>query len=72
MGLAPYGDKKRYQQLFNEVIEYRDQGQIFIKKFKLNTTEIDRQTGRGFGNGYQRIFLLRVHSNLLLHNNIKI
>ena len=48
MGLAPYGDKKRYQQLFNEVIEYRDQGQIFIKKFKLNTTEIDRQTGRGF------------------------
>lgn len=48
MGLAPYGDKKRYQQLFNEIIEYRDQGHIFIKKFKLNTTETDRQTGRGF------------------------
>lgn len=48
MGLAPYGDSDRYRALFDKIIEYREQGTIFIDKFKLNVTDIDRQTGRAF------------------------
>ncbi len=48
MGLAPYGDGKVYEGLFDELIEYRSDGTIFISKFALNKTEMERQTGRGF------------------------
>jgi len=48
MGLAPYGDAKRYKALFDEIIDYRDDGLIYIGKFKFNDTEFDRQTGRSF------------------------
>lgn len=48
MGLAPYGDSTKYQKFFDDMIELRSDGSIYIKAFNLNTTELDRQTGRAF------------------------
>jgi len=48
MGLAPYGNANRYKHIFDDIIEYKDKGEISINKFALNTTDIERQTGRGF------------------------
>ena len=50
MGLAPYGDSARYKHIFDDIIDYKDKGEISINKFALNITDIERQTGRGFRN----------------------
>ncbi|MBS0350472.1 MAG: carbamoyltransferase [Proteobacteria bacterium] len=48
MGLAPYGDPKRYQSVFAECMSLKPQGEIFINGFLKNTTELERETYRGF------------------------
>lgn len=63
MGLAPYGDATRYQAIFDEIIDYKDDGSIYINKFKLNKSELDRQTGRAFRNWLSTNFFPPRHPN---------
>lgn len=46
MGLAPYGDAARYQSFFEECIQLKEKGEIFIPVFSKNKTLIDKLTYR--------------------------
>lgn len=43
MGLAPYGDPRRYQAAFDEMVEYRPAGAVRIPILRLNRTRDERE-----------------------------
>lgn len=44
MGLAPYGDPRRYRPFFDEAVKLKDDGTIQIPLLKLNKERADRET----------------------------
>ena len=44
MGLAPYGDRRRFRPFFEKVVELRDDGSIRIPILKLNQTREERES----------------------------
>jgi carbamoyltransferase len=43
MGLAPYGDPRRYEPIFNEMLELRPGGAVRIPVLRLNSTRDERE-----------------------------
>jgi carbamoyltransferase len=43
MGLAPYGDPRRYEPIFNEMVELRPGGGVRIPVLRLNSTRDERE-----------------------------
>lgn len=50
MGLAPYGNAYVFKEIFENIVELSDGGKITIRAFEKNSTELEKQTGRGFRN----------------------
>jgi carbamoyltransferase len=48
MGLAPYGDPRRFEAFFNECVDLEPNGEIIINGFLKNKTLLDRETYRPF------------------------
>ncbi len=48
MGLAAYGDPKRYADFFSDCLSLEPEGEIIIKGFYKNETFLDWETYRGF------------------------
>ncbi len=44
MGLAPYGDRRRFRSFFEKVVELRDDGSIRIPILKLNQSREERES----------------------------